>query len=61
VFDGLLDEMRTHSTQWLETRRLEVIDAQRELVIPHGTRVLVGNPNLPDGLQLFDAADLPPP
>jgi hypothetical protein len=31
MFDVLVDEMRTHSTGWLESRRHEVIDAQRRL------------------------------
>jgi hypothetical protein len=31
VFDVLLDELRSHSTAWLEARRSEVIAAQREL------------------------------
>jgi hypothetical protein len=30
-------------------------------LVPHGRRALAGNPNLPDGLELVDAADLPPP
>ena len=31
MFDVLVDELRTHSTAWLESRRCEVIGAQREL------------------------------
>ena len=31
MFDALVDELCTHSTEWLETRRREVIGAQREL------------------------------
>src|SRR5215218_2949145 len=31
MFDVLVDELRTHSTGWLESRRCEVIGAQREL------------------------------
>jgi hypothetical protein len=31
MFDALVDEFRTHSTEWLESRRGEVIDAQRRL------------------------------
>ena len=31
MFDVLVDEMRTHSSEWLESRRREVIGAQREL------------------------------
>jgi hypothetical protein len=31
MFDVLVDELRTHSTEWLESRRCEVISAQREL------------------------------
>src|SRR4051812_11293353 len=31
TFDVLVDELRTHSTEWLESRRCEVISAQREL------------------------------
>jgi hypothetical protein len=31
MFDALVDELRTHSTEWLEARRREVIDAQRRL------------------------------
>ena len=31
MFDVLVDELRTHSTEWLESRRSEVIGAQREL------------------------------
>lgn len=31
MFDALVDEMRTHSTEWLESRHREVIDAQRRL------------------------------
>ncbi len=31
MFDALVDEMRTHSSEWLESRRREVIGAQREL------------------------------
>jgi hypothetical protein len=31
MFDVLVDELRTHSTEWLESRRREVIGAQREL------------------------------
>jgi hypothetical protein len=29
-------------------------------LVPHGTKALVGNPNLPEGLELVDARDLPP-
>jgi hypothetical protein len=38
-----------------------VCAAHHPMLIPHGARALVGNPNLPDGLRLVDAADLPPP
>jgi len=31
MFDVLVDELRTHSTEWLESRRCEVIGVQREL------------------------------
>jgi hypothetical protein len=31
MFDVLVDELRTHSTEWLESRRCVVISAQREL------------------------------
>jgi hypothetical protein len=31
MFDVLVDELRTHSTRWLESRRCEVVDAQRRL------------------------------
>ena len=31
MFDALVDELSTHSTEWLEARRHEVICAQREL------------------------------
>jgi hypothetical protein len=31
MFDALVDELRTHSTEWLESRRREVVGAQREL------------------------------
>ncbi len=31
MFDVLVDEFRTHSTEWLESRRREVVGAQREL------------------------------
>jgi hypothetical protein len=31
MFDVLVDELRTHSTAWLESRRCEVIGGQREL------------------------------
>jgi Domain of unknown function (DUF222)/HNH endonuclease len=31
MFDVLVDELRTHSTAWLESRRVEVIGAQRAL------------------------------
>jgi hypothetical protein len=31
MFDVLVDELRAHSTEWLESRRREVIGAQREL------------------------------
>jgi hypothetical protein len=31
MFDALVDELRTHPTEWLESRRGEVIDAQRRL------------------------------
>src|SRR4051794_24954931 len=31
MFDVLVDELRTHSTEWLESRRREVVGAQREL------------------------------
>jgi hypothetical protein len=31
MFDGLVDELRTHSTGWLESRRRKVIGKQREL------------------------------
>jgi hypothetical protein len=31
MFEVLVDELRTHSTSWLESRRREVIGAQREL------------------------------
>jgi hypothetical protein len=31
MFDVLVDELRTHSTEWLESRHCEVIGAQREL------------------------------
>jgi len=30
------------------------------LLIPHGTQVLIGNPNQPDGLHLVELADLTP-
>jgi hypothetical protein len=30
-------------------------------LVPHGRWMLTGNPNLPDGLTLVDADDLPPP
>ena len=100
MFDALVDELRTHSTEWLESRRREVIGAQRELhaeelaivrvldergridatigsygesarvvsdkvethrlLVPHGLLALVGNPNLPDGLELVTASRGPP-
>jgi hypothetical protein len=31
MFDALVDELRTHSTGWLESRRREVVDARRRL------------------------------
>jgi hypothetical protein len=31
MFGSLVDELRTHSSEWLETRQRTVIDAQREL------------------------------
>jgi hypothetical protein len=31
MFDALLDGFRTHSTEWLESRRREVVDQQRRL------------------------------
>ncbi len=31
MFDALVDELRTHSAEWLESRRREVVGAQREL------------------------------
>jgi Domain of unknown function (DUF222)/HNH endonuclease len=31
MFDALLDQLRNHSTDWLESRRREVIGTQREL------------------------------
>lgn len=31
MFDALVDELRTHSTDWLQSRRREVVDAQRRL------------------------------
>jgi hypothetical protein len=30
------------------------------LLIPHGTQVLLGNPNQPDGLRVVEVADLSP-
>jgi hypothetical protein len=38
-----------------------VCPTHHRLLIPHGTKALVGNPNQPDGLRLVDATDLPPP
>jgi hypothetical protein len=31
MFNALLDQMRTHTTAWLESRRAELIDEQRRL------------------------------
>jgi hypothetical protein len=31
MFEALLDDMRTHSSEWLESRRREVVDALRRL------------------------------
>jgi Domain of unknown function (DUF222)/HNH endonuclease len=31
MFDALVEDLRTHSTEWLETRHREVVGAQREL------------------------------
>jgi hypothetical protein len=38
-----------------------VCPAHHWQLVPHGTRALVGNPNLPDGLELVHSSDLPPP
>ena len=38
-----------------------VCPTHHRMLVPHGTKALVGIPNLPDGLKLVDAADLPPP
>lgn len=38
-----------------------VCPSHHRLLVPHGRLALIGNPNLPDGLRLVDAADLPPP
>ena len=38
-----------------------VCPMHHRLLVPYGALALVGNPNLPDGLRLVDAADLPPP
>ena len=38
-----------------------VCPAHHRLLVPHGRWALLGNPNLPDGLRLVEAADLPPP
>jgi hypothetical protein len=38
-----------------------VCPTHHRVLIPHGSLALVGNPNLPDGLELVDAEDLPPP
>ncbi|HLM18985.1 MAG TPA: HNH endonuclease signature motif containing protein [Acidimicrobiia bacterium] len=37
-----------------------VCPAHHRLLIPHGLLALVGNPNLPDGLQLVTASRAPP-
>jgi hypothetical protein len=38
-----------------------VCPAHHRLLVPHGTLALVGNPHRPDGLQLVDARERPPP
>jgi HNH endonuclease len=38
-----------------------VCPAHHRLLVPHGRWALLGNPNLPDGLRLVEAADLSPP
>jgi hypothetical protein len=38
-----------------------VCPAHHRLLIPHGVLALVGNPNLPDGLQLVNAGERAPP
>jgi hypothetical protein len=37
-----------------------VCPAHHRLLIPHGLLALVGNPNLPDGLELVTAPRAPP-
>ena len=37
-----------------------VCPAHHQLLIPHALLALVGNPNLPDGLQLVTASRAPP-
>jgi hypothetical protein len=37
-----------------------VCPAHHRLLIPHGLLALVGNPNLPDGLELVTASRAPP-
>jgi hypothetical protein len=55
-----LDVMRSHSTEWLESRRREVVAEIRRLQSEEHSILLVGNPNLPDGLQLVHIDDLTP-
>ena len=38
-----------------------VCPTHHRMLVPHGTKALAGNPNLPDGLELVDANDRPPP
>jgi hypothetical protein len=38
-----------------------VCPSHHRQLVPQGSRALVGNANLPDGLRLVDATDLPPP
>ena len=41
-------------------QRAAVCPAHQRLLVPHGLLALVGNPNLPDGLELVTASRGPP-
>jgi hypothetical protein len=84
MFDALVDELRTHSTEWVESRRRELTEAMKPgrgqpwvafepraaaalLALLEQLRAnatiepgLVGNPDLPDGLERVTASRGPP-
>lgn len=110
MFEVLVEELRTHSTEWLRGLRTPALSpkirravllrdgkcrvhgrgrrkgleahhlvprsqggtddisnlaavcpAHHRLLIPHGVLELVGNPNLPDGLELVTVGERAPP